>query len=56
MLYKSNTKHINEGEGEIICLFNLLTMTISYEGYSRDASCALTYISTFLFQWSSSKI
>ena len=32
----------------IICLFNLLTLGVPDEGYSRNAWCALNLISTFL--------
>jgi len=54
MVHKINIKHKNEGE--IIWLSNISTMSVSYDCYSRDASCELTYISSFLFQWSSRRI
>ena len=34
---------------KIISLSNLLILSVSYEGYSRNAQCALNLISTFLF-------
>jgi len=35
---------------EIIWLSNLSILSVPYEGYSRNASCALNKIYTFLFE------
>ena len=35
----------------IIWLSNLSTLSVSGEGYSRNAPCALNLISMFLFGW-----
>ena len=37
-------------KGIFICLSNLLIVSVPDEGYSRDASCALHFISTFLLR------
>jgi uncharacterized membrane protein YfcA len=34
---------------KIILLSNLSILSVSYEGYSKNASCALNLISTFLY-------
>ena len=34
----------------IIWLFNRLSISVYDEGYSKNASCALKFISTFLFK------
>jgi hypothetical protein len=31
--------------------FNIFNMSVADEGYFRNASCALSSISTFLFEW-----
>ena len=44
----ANHKSMYEDDGLFIWLFNLLTMSLPDEGYSRNPSCKLTSISTCL--------